>query len=28
VITRLGNQTETNDFNNQFWKGLMAAAPQ
>lgn len=28
VITRLGNQPKTNDFNNQFWKGLMAAAPK
>ncbi|MDA0345780.1 MAG: serine hydrolase [Verrucomicrobia bacterium] len=28
VITRLGNQPKTNDFNNQFWKYLMAAAPR
>lgn len=28
VITRLGNQPPSNDFNNQFWKRLMAAAPQ
>lgn len=26
VITRLGNQPKTKDFNNQFWKRLMAAA--
>ena len=26
VITRLGNQPKA-DFNNQFWKRLMAAAP-
>jgi len=28
VITRLGNQPKTNDFNNQFWKRLMTAAPK
>ena len=28
VITRLGNQPPSNDFNNQFWKRLMAAAPK
>lgn len=28
VITRLGNQPKTNDFNNQFWKRLMMAAPK
>lgn len=27
VITRLGNQPKTNNFNNQFWKRLMVAAP-
>ncbi|MDB2499430.1 beta-lactamase family protein [bacterium] len=28
VVTRLGNQPSTKDFNNQFWKRLMAAAPK
>ncbi len=28
VITRLGDQPKTKDFNNQFWKYLMAAAPK
>ena len=27
VITRLGNQPKDRDFNDQFWKRLMAAAP-